>query len=409
MAPTRSRADRSYIVPDQESNYLGGIGSQFRLRRRAQLLATGKPDQPGRHRALRLPGMDPEQPFHRHPQPELLAQGEPYLDSITYKPIPIPTRSWPASTRASSTSCTRTTGPPSPSCADNTKLGYVGRLQGRRRRAGHGLHPDEPVQGPVHNAKLAPGHGYATSSEQYVQVIDGGVTEPTTRVFTAGSPYYLTDNGYPAYNLAQGQAAGLRGQVLRGSVAFTLATPRTQGQPDRPVLPAVLQSAGMQVTLVPILQDSIINVALTGAYEALTWRQFGPSTPPQLHLLNPTTASTRVRHQTWPRNTDRPCRRRCSRGVSQPTRPRSRRLPAGEPPAVPGHPLRLVRPDRVAIGTSRTSQNIQHPSTPAGGKAFAYRRRRSGPSRSAVVGAGSGSRTASLDDRPARSGRGVVS
>ena len=59
-----------------------------RLHRRAQLAEVQQPDQSHRHRALRVPGLDPERPLHRHQEPPLLAPGLPYLDSITYKPIP---------------------------------------------------------------------------------------------------------------------------------------------------------------------------------------------------------------------------------------------------------------------------------------------------------------------------------
>ena len=55
----------------------GGIGSQFAYVAAPSMLAgpNGSPTQPGRHRALRLPGVGPQRPLHRHGQPQLLAHG----------------------------------------------------------------------------------------------------------------------------------------------------------------------------------------------------------------------------------------------------------------------------------------------------------------------------------------------
>jgi ABC-type transport system substrate-binding protein len=226
---------------------------------------------------------------------------------------------------------------------------------------------------PFNNAKLRQAMAYATSSEQYVQVIDGGVTEPTNGVFTAGSPYYLTDNGYPAYNLAKAKQLVSEVKSSGGSVAFTLGhTPDPKGSQIGQYLQQVLQSAGMQVTLVPILQDSIINVALTGAYEALTWRQFGAVNPDLNYIFwTPTNASTPGFAINMARNTDPAMQTALLQG-RQSTDKATQVAAYQQVNRLLSQDIPYVWYARTvwAIGTQPNVQNFNNPSTPAGGKAF---------------------------------------
>ena len=60
-----------------------------RLHRRAHLAGHRQPDQPGRHRALRLPGVGARTATSPPPGTRnYWRTGMPYLDTITYKPIP---------------------------------------------------------------------------------------------------------------------------------------------------------------------------------------------------------------------------------------------------------------------------------------------------------------------------------
>ena len=53
---------------------------------------------------------------------------------------------------------------------------------------------------PFNNLKVRQAMAYAISSAQYSKVIDKGSTRPSNGPFTPGSPYYVADTGYPAYN-----------------------------------------------------------------------------------------------------------------------------------------------------------------------------------------------------------------
>ena len=122
----------------------------------------------------------------------------------------------------------------------------------------------------------------------------------------------------------------------------------------------------------PILQDSIINVALTGAFQALTWRQFGAVNPDLNYIFwTPDQRQTPGFAINMARNTDPAMQTALLQGRQSTDHGHpGRRLPAGQPAAVPGHPLRLVRPHGVGHRRQPNVQNFNNPTTPAGGKAF---------------------------------------
>ena len=165
----------------------------------------------------------------------------------------------------------------------------------------------------------------------------------------------------------------------------------------------------MVVTLVPILQDSIINVALTGAYEALTWRQFGAVNPDLNYIFwTPTNASTPGFAINMARNTDPAMQTALLQGRQSTDKvDAGRRLPAGQQAPVQGHPLRLVRPH--GVGHRRPAEGAELQQSVDAGRRQGLRPHRRGhlaPADLAVVASGSRQPTRSPDDRPARSGRG---
>ncbi len=351
----------------------GGIGSQFAFIAEPNWLATGSQTNPVGTGPFVFQEWVPNSHFTATRNPNYWRKGMPYLDSITYKPIPDPDQILASLNSGVIDILHSDNGSTITQLRDNTKLAYV---DDSKVVAGE---PDMACiqlnlsKAPFNNAKLRQAMAYATSSEQYVQVIDGGVTEPTNGVFTAGSPYYLSDNGYPVYNLAKAKQLVSEVKASGGSVAFTLGhTPDPKGSQIGQYLQQVLQSAGMVVTLVPILQDSIINVALTGAYEALTWRQFGAVNPDLNYIFwTPTNASTPGFAINMARNTDPAMQTALLQGRESTDKATQvsayqqvNRLLSQDIPYV--WYARTV----WAIGAQPNVQNFNNPSTPAGGKAF---------------------------------------
>ena len=137
----------------------GGIGGQFAFIAEPTWLASRQPDQPGGHRALRLPGVEPERPLHRHQEPPLLAAGPPLprLHHLQADPRHRTAPGQPDLGRDRHHALRHARGDHPAPGRHLPRLHR--RLQERGRRAGHGLHPPQPVQAALQQPEGAPGHG----------------------------------------------------------------------------------------------------------------------------------------------------------------------------------------------------------------------------------------------------------
>jgi ABC-type transport system substrate-binding protein len=213
----------------------------------------------------------------------------------------------------------------------------------------------------------------AIDSKQYSRIIDKGVNAPSNGPFVQGSPYYSADSGYPAYNPSQAKA--LVQQVAHDTgkpVSFTLT-----GTPDAHTVQAAqyvqnqLQQVGMQVQLSQVQQADEINLALSGNYQAVQWRQFA-AVDPDLNYLwwSPTEIYGSIAPN-FARNTDPQIETLLQTG-------RRSTDPAARAQAYKSLAQRLNQ-DLPYIWTDRTTwavvardkvQNFNNPTTPAGGKAY---------------------------------------
>lgn len=351
----------------------GGIGSQFAFIAEPTWLASGSQTNPVGTGPFIFQDWVPNDHFTATRNPKYWRTGMPYLDSITYRPIPDPQQLL-ASLNSGAIDIMHTdTASDISQLRSNTSLAYC---DDSVKVAGE---PDMSCiqlnlsKAPFDNLKLRQAMAYATSSAQYVKVIDGGVTEPSNGVFTSTSPYYLADNGYPAYNLSKAKQLVSEVKASGAPVSFTLGhTPDPKGSQIGQYLQQQLQQAGMTVTLQPILQDSIINVALTGAYQALTWRQFGAVNPDLNYIFwSPTNADTPGFAINMARNNDPAMQTALLQG-------RSATDKAGQVAAYQ-QVNRLLSKDIPyvwyaravwAFGAVAKVQNFNNPTTPAGNKAF---------------------------------------
>ena len=351
----------------------GGIGSQFAFIAEPNWLASASQTNPIGTGPFVFQEWVPNDHFTATRNPKYWRSGLPYLDSITFKPIP-DTDQILASLNSGSVDIMQTDNATDiKALRANTSLAYCDdsvNVAGEPDMACIQLNLSKA---PFNNLKLRQAMAYAVSSEQYVAVIDAGQTEPTNGVFTSSSPYYLANNGYPAYNLPKAKQLVSELKASGAPTAFTLGhTPDPAGARLAEYLQQVLGLAGIDVTLQPILQDSIINVALTGNYEGLTWRQFGAVSPDLNYIFwTPTNASTPGFAINMARNTDPAMQTALLQG-------RAATDKAGQVAAYQ-QVNRLLSQDIPyvwyartvwAFGANAKVQNFNNPTTPAGSKAF---------------------------------------
>jgi len=351
----------------------GGIGSQFAFIAEPNWLATSSQTNPVGTGPFVFQDWVPNDHFTATKNQKYWRQGMPYLDSITYRPIPDSDQILASLESGSIDIMHTSTGSDIKALRNNTSFAYCDdsvKVAGEPDMACIQLNLSKA---PFNNLKLRQAMAYATSSEQYVQVIDGGVTEPSNGVFTSTSPYYLADNGYPAFNLSKAKQLVSEVKASGGSVAFTLGhTPDPKGSQIGQYLQQQLQQAGMQVTLEPVLQDSIINVALTGNYQALTWRQFGAVNPDLNYIFwTPTNASTPGFAINMARNTDPAMQTALLQG-RQSTDKSAQVSAYQQVNKLLSQDIPYVWYARTvwAVGAESKVQNFNNPTTPAGAKAF---------------------------------------
>ena len=167
----------------------GGIGGQFAFIAEPTWLASRQPDQPHRHRAVRLPGVDAR--TTTSPRPRTPTTGGPATPTST----PSPTS--PSSIR---TSCSASldsgvvdimhTDVPEviTTIRGDTSLGYIDDSKNVAGEPDMGFILLNLSKAPFNNLKLRQAMAYAVSSAQYVAVIDKGVNATSNGPFTPGLP-----------------------------------------------------------------------------------------------------------------------------------------------------------------------------------------------------------------------------
>ena len=272
----------------------GGIGSQFAFIAEPTWLATSSQTNPIGTGPFVFQEWVPNGHFTATRNPNYWRSGLPYLDTITYKPIP-DAQQLLASLNSGAIDIMHTSNATDTAALRaNNAMAFIDDSKNVAGEPDMGCLQLNLRKAPFDNLKLRRAMAYAISSEQYVQVIDNGVTGTTNGVFVKGSPYYLADNGSPVYNKAKAKQLVSEVKAAGGSVTFNLGhTPDPKTTQIGQFLQQVLQEVGMVITLVPVLQDSIINTALTGNFQALTWRQFGAVNPDLNYIFwTPTNALT---------------------------------------------------------------------------------------------------------------------
>ncbi len=222
----------------------------------------------------------PNSHFTATANPHYWRKGLPYLSSITFKPIINPS-SRVSALQTGSIDIMHTNTPQSIlQLRNNKQWAYVdnsGAIVGQPDVNCVMLNTAAP---PFNNHMLRVAMAKASNARQYAKVIDHNVNTPMTGMFLPGSPYY-TKTAYPAPD-PKG-AAKLVKQIQQQTgqpVAFTLiATNNPEVERTAQFLQQEWSQAGMKVTINVQEQAALINDALAGKYQAVTWRQFGAVVP----------------------------------------------------------------------------------------------------------------------------------
>ena len=158
---------------------------------------------------------------------------------------------------------------------------------------------------PFDNPKVRLAAAMALNPKQYAQVIDKDVCPVSTGLFTPGSPYY-SKTSYPKYNPTEARKLLKEVAASTGKpVAFTLSntdapTDIRQSEYEQ----QAFQEVGFQVTNKFMDQNELLSDAETGKYQAACWRQFSAVDPDLNYIFWSTTTAGADFAVNMARNTD---------------------------------------------------------------------------------------------------------
>ncbi len=303
--------------------------------------------------------------------------GYPYLDSVTYRPISDPQQR--ANSLLAGTIDIMHTDLPESVLQFKGDASY-GFLDDSEHIVGEPdmnfvmINCQDPLMSDI---RVRQAMAMAINPRQYSTVVDKGVNPPVNQPFIPGTPYYVSDAGFPAFNPSA--ARKLVEDVARDTgkpVAFTLSsTPAAYSVTAVQFIASQLEAVGMKVTLTQVQQSQQINEALDGTYQTTSWRQFA-ATDPDLNYLwwSPTeifgTGPTAIAPN-FARNKDDEIETLLQQGRRS-TDPSVRAQAYQAVAKRINQDLPYIWQDRTtwSIVASSKVQNFNNPTTPAGGKAY---------------------------------------
>jgi len=224
----------------------------------------------------------PNDHFTSTKNPHYWRKGLPYLDTITYKPIP-DAQSRDNALASGAIQAMHTDDPQSiKDFRTQSNIGYTddsGPVLGEPDMGCILLNMSKP---PFDDLRFRQAVVMAMDLDNYKTVIDFGVNPSSDGPFTPGSPYRPATTDYPTYNPTQAKTIVDQLKSEGKETSFVLGT-----TPDPPSIAACtaiasyLSDVGVDCNFSSqqVQQAEEINDALAGTFQALLWRQFAAVDP----------------------------------------------------------------------------------------------------------------------------------
>jgi peptide/nickel transport system substrate-binding protein len=211
--------------------------------------------------------------------PDYWRPGLPYLDSITFKPLPDP-RARGDGLRAGDFEVVHSSD--TQNVADLLhRPGFVqvndlNSVLGEPDQNFIMLNTSVP---PLNDLRVRQALAHATDQQKVIDTLYNGLTRPADGPFPPGSPYYGPTD-YPQHDLSSAKALVADYQREKGPISFKFATVNTEkGRLRNELLQSMWREAGIQTDIVEVEQSPLIVDAITGNYQACGFRQFNCPDP----------------------------------------------------------------------------------------------------------------------------------
>jgi peptide/nickel transport system substrate-binding protein len=212
--------------------------------------------------------------------PHYWRSGLPYLDSITFKPIP-DTGQRESTLRSGGVDMIESAQPTTiTNFSGSGGTGY--QLVDSRTVIGQPTFAYimlNTVVAPTNDLTIRQALAKGMDQSEVQKIIGGPPAQPATGIFTPGSPYY-SDTGYPTYDPTGAKALVEQYKKQHGTPTLDLLT--IPDPIEIKVVQAVQQmwqQVGFDVTVSEVEQATIIDDFVFGKFQAVTSYQFGAVTP----------------------------------------------------------------------------------------------------------------------------------
>lgn len=307
--------------------------------------------------------------------PNYWRSGLPYLDQITFRPIP-DTIQRESTLKTGGVDMIQSTDP-------NTIKRFSGQSGYQVVDTATGVLGEPTVAFIMLNTDVAPTNdlsirkALAQSLDQATiqKIFGGGYAKPINGLFLPDSPYY-SDPGYPAYDPAAAKKLVAQYAASHGTPKLTLLTitdPRLAQVVQ--IIQNMWNQVGFDVTISQIEQANLINDFIAGQFQAATSYQFGAIDPDLNYVWWSTTTVKPIGSiaLNFPRNSDPVIEENMMTGrhtTDQATRVKAYQA-VNEQLAKDLPYLWLQQYLFTEVATSRV-QNFADPTLPSGAKQYAY-------------------------------------
>ncbi|MGH9081672.1 MAG: ABC transporter substrate-binding protein, partial [Acidimicrobiales bacterium] len=238
--------------------------------------------------------------------PHYWRAGLPYLDQVTFRPIPDTTQRESALKTGAvdmilsldATTVRDFTGQSGYQMVDS-RTGVIGQPT-------MGFLMVNTAVAPTRDLGVRQALAKGLDQAQLQKLFGAGFSQPVNGMFLPGSPYY-NSTGYPSFDQAGARSLVSAYKVSHGTPSVqisTVATPFLTQVTE--VVQQMWQSVGFAVSIKDIQQADLISAAVMGEFQVATWAQFGAIDPDlnYLWLSSTTVAPVGSVGLNFPRNSD---------------------------------------------------------------------------------------------------------
>jgi ABC-type transport system substrate-binding protein len=318
---------------------------------------------------------EPNSHFTATRNPHYWRKGLPYLDQITFRPIP-DTSQREATLKSSGVDMLQSVDPGTITrFQGQSSFQLVDTVKGVIGEPSMGFLILNTAVAPTNNLQLRKALAQGLDSATLAKIFNAGLTGPSNGLFLKDSPYY-SDTGYPSYDPGAAKKAVAQYTAEHGQPKFTLST-----IPD-PVSSKLVQIAqqmwnqiGCDVTIVQVEQAAAITNLIEGDFQAAIGGQFG-AVDPNLNYFWWSTTTVKPVGQiglNFSRNNDPVLEQNLLTGrhtTDQSTRIKA--YQAVNERLAADLPYMWIAPNLFSEVATQRVQNFANPTLPSGGKQYAF-------------------------------------